>query len=129
MRLVIGTSLKQVNLVWSTLSVLKADPPASYPGKHADFLLSMVLQSPHTLLIGSKPSREDSFYRCAVYTSRTASTHHTYTGPQPISRVCSMLLRIGVPRRNILRGNSPVPSVISALHFTPRFFLNHVLQN
>lgn len=48
--------------MWSTVSVLKADPPASYPGKHAD-LLSIILQGPYISLIGSVPSRVDSLYR------------------------------------------------------------------
>lgn len=35
MRLIINASLQQVNLVWSTVSVLKADAPASYPGNQS----------------------------------------------------------------------------------------------
>lgn len=130
MRLIISTSLKQVNLVWSTVSVLKADPPASYPGKHADFLVSTDLQSPYTLLIGGVPSREDSFYRCTLYGSRIASPPHTFTSPQPVApHFCrSEFPGITFSPSPLLTGNSSVSTVISAQNFKRRFFLNHTLS-
>lgn len=51
MKLIINASLKQVNLVWSTVSVLKADALATYPGNHGHLLLSLALQGPYTVLV------------------------------------------------------------------------------
>lgn len=67
MRLIINASLKQVNLVWPTVSVLKAEAPASYPG---NLLLSFALQGLYTGL--------DCWCRFLTW------AHHTFTSPYPM---------------------------------------------
>jgi len=117
--------------VWSTVSVLKADTPASYPGKHSHFVLSMVLQSPYTLLIGSVPSQEDSFYRCALHGSRIAiSTPHLYcSSTHTMGLYCTFMDQSSqaLPSPLYLTRNSPVSTVISAHNYKTRFFLNYIV--
>lgn len=90
MRLIIDASLKQVNLVWSTVSVLKADAAASYPGNHGHVLLAIALQGPHTVLDWCR------FH--FLYGSRIEGGHHTSTSPYPMPFTCITLLWIRGPR-------------------------------
>lgn len=121
--------------MWSTVSVLKADAPASYPGKHQHIPLPTALQSPYMSLIGSAPSREGSFSRCALPRSRTASPHCTFTGPRPTPCTCTTLWWIRVPRHYFplysLNSQGIHQLLQSLQHRTvkPRFLLNHILLN
>lgn len=106
MRLIINASLKQVNLVWSTVSVLKVNAPVSYPGNQS-----------------------------SAYFPLFSKVHHTFTSPYPMPFTCIILLWIWSPRHYFfppilfLTRKSQVSTVISAPNLKPRLFLNHFLSN
>lgn len=128
MKLIINASLKQVNLVWSTVSVLKADALATYPGNHGHLLLSLALQGPYTVL--------GWWCRSPVWIQDGRCTSHLYQSlPHAIhlhptfmdQRVPS--ITFFPPPSSLLTRKSQVSTVISALNLKLRLSLNHFLSN
>lgn len=128
MKLIINASLKQVNLVWSTVSVLKADALATYPGNHGYLLLSLVLQGPYTVFVWwctfpvwIKDCRCTS--HLYQFLPHVIHLHHTFMD----QRVPS--ITFFPPPSSFLTRKSQVSTVISALNLKLRLSLNHFLSN
>lgn len=84
MRLIINADLKQVNLVWSTVSVLKADAPASYPANQSSPSFPLISQGPCIILgwwcrfhfpYGSRIAGAQHIYQSL---SHAIQLHHTF---------------------------------------------------
>lgn len=125
MRLIINASLKQVNLVWSTVSVLKADAPVSYPGNQPSPSFPLFSQA-HTalgswcgfhFLYGSQNCRGISHLYQPL--SHAIHLHHTFMDQR--SQALLPPLPNPLPYSKFL--------VISAPNLKPRLFLNHLLSN